>query len=91
VNQANQNIPSLNSRQNIFNAPSSNQQTSANLSDLMNLYFESKQNNNQSNIDAAKSLLNQGYIHNEGFGIKTPWNYNISDQVTFNLLASQQI
>ena len=80
VDKSNQSILPLNNNQNIFKELDAANQPSFELVDLMNFYQESKANNNQSNIDAAKILLQQKYIHKEEFSLSSPWNYDIGSE-----------
>ncbi len=63
-----------------FSTPLPNQQPSPQLTDLMNFYLEAKQSNNQNDLDAARTLLNQRYIHKEYLDWSKPWNYDIGNE-----------
>ncbi len=82
ANQANQSIPPLNEGERIFQPVPQNQQPSPYFEAMYNLYNQASttynQNPNEENkitLDAAKSILNDKYIHSEDWS--APWNYNI--------------
>ena len=80
--QANQAINPLNGNENIFKPVPQNQQPSPYFEAIYNQYNQASavysQNPNEENkitLDAAKSILNDKYIHSEDWN--APWNYNI--------------